>query len=541
MPALSGSDRAYKHARLAVARLGASRLNYYTPIRIGLLINGTDRTAKLIKNSVRITDVKGSQYNTAVLRVEGFTPTAGQEIKISLGAADNLIFAGRIQKVSIVFRSRSVEAVQYDLSCVDYLWDLNRRLVTATYAGASATDVITSIMTTFTSGFTTAHVQNGMAALDQVAFEYRTVSDCFDEIAQRLGATWKVDYTKDLHFYTTDEPTTYLPETLSTSSIWEWRNLKHTTDLSQIRTRVYSEGGTSRLVASRNATSFGALAYNSDGLYRTGVSGNDPYLYVDDWAYGFGTADRLRVDQSLYLPNSAVGAYNSLTQNVAQIATVTNTVTVGATTIPISATTGLPSTSTGGIVQIGHQIIRYSSVTTGGSPSLDGVPASGEGSVVSAIPASPAQDVIRPYVLRLNETHVAQTHQVGASVISVRIRNDASAQAALAALDGSDGVREGFRRDARDSYLGAAASGDADLLELSSPLESITFESRDVNLRSGQVVGVNVGGITNSFTVQRMVIGGLEDASTKFPLRAVEASTRRFDFYDALAEVEKRK
>lgn len=539
---LTGTQQAYKNARAGVARAGASRVNYYTPIRVFTQIAGS--TVAIIKDSLQIDEFLQDQYSTAAFTVSSGTPTVGQSVAISLGQTDgNYLFVGRIQRVSTVYRSRVVERAVTQVFAVDHRWDLNRRLVVRTFAPQSVTSIVTSILTSFTSGFTADHVQGNLSTINGISFDFVTVGTALDQLAHHVGATWYVDESKDVHFFTTDEPTN--PQTIQASSVFPWRNLSIEVDTGQIRTRAYVEGGGARLVATRAGSTIGTVIDNGDGLRTRGASDtNDSYVYVDAEVFGFGTSDRVRIDQSLYLPATTVAAYDELTTEPEQVATVTSDAAVGDTTLSVSTTTGLPTLVGGGagIVQVGHQFLSYSG--TSGGNTLTGIPASGEGSILSAILTD--EDVILPRYLQLDagspsSTRVAQEHVAGAAAKSVRCRNDTSAQSALAALDGSDGVRESYRLDDRDDYLIAAATGDAELVQWSTPITTISLQTQDVNVRVGRLLPVNVGSVNASFRIQRMSISGVEEAGAQFPWRTVEASSQRYDLYNVLARIQGRR
>lgn len=535
MPALSGSAKAYKQARAGIARAGTTRSNYFTPIVPVLKINGTARTTFL--PDWRITDEINQQQNTATLTVFGFTPVVGQSIILGLGAFDNRLFAGTILDVETRIGSRSFEREYYTLKCGDYTYTLDARIVTQRIASQSASTAVKALMSTYASGFTTAHVQEGLADIEELSCgPGERLSSVLTRIANLIGGYWYVDYYQDLHFFTS-ESYDGEPETISTASTHEWVNLSHTTTIQDVRTRVYCEGGASQLVGTRAATTLGAASFSATGLKTAGVSGNESYLFVDAPIYGFGASDRVLVDQSLYLPDTGGADYDDNLLPLAQITTVRTDTAVGATSLPINGTSGLPSTSTGGVVIVNNQVIYYSSVTTGGTPSLDGIPASGEGSIVSAVVAG--DDVIRPYTFKTDAVQVAQTHLNGAKIASVRVRNDSTAQAALAALDGGDGIREAWVTDDRNSYLMAAARGDAELAMWADPQERVTFESRDPNLRSGKTVTLSVGSLSGTYTIQSVQITGrTHDGFHVLPWRSVTAGGQRFDFYDVLRQVQ---
>lgn len=524
MPALSGSAKAYKNARLNVARLGASRLGYVDSLTLRLLIDGTARQAYCFPESIEITQVLANQYTTATLRVYGFTPTVGQTVTIGLGTATwgDRLFAGRILAVRTVIASRSIDRKVYDLTCVDWTWDLNRRLVTQYFESQPVDQILRQLITDYCSGFTSTAVQTGLGTVQDQRFRFERVTDALSRLTEQVGAYWYVDEDKDLHVYTT-EPQDSTPETISTSSVHEWRNLAHTADLSQVRTRVYAEGGGVRLVGTRLAADQGTVGYATHGLYSTGPLTNDENLFTDQPMPGVGTADRYLVDEALY----RVGL-----NTVASTPTTTSaSAAVGAVQIQVASLTSVP---TAGIVLIDGQYIRYTGSSAGSPNLLTGIPASGEGSIMAVLPSG--ADVIVPWTINFNG-YVHQTHNVGAEVHTIRCRTSSNEVTELAALDGSDGIREGWVRDERQGYLTTAARGDAEMLAWANVLEGIRYDTRDPNVRAGRTVTVNVAGLSGTYRIQKVSIRGIEESPHLYPWRSVEASSVRFDFYDLLARV----
>jgi hypothetical protein len=446
----------------------------------------------------------------------------GQTVTIGLGTATwgDRLFAGRIQSLTTVIPTRSIDRKVYDLYCVDWSWDLNRRLVTQYFPSQPAEQIATQLITDYCSGFTATHARSG-GTVEPQAFRFERVSDCLTRLAEQVGASWYIDFDKDLHFYLT-EPMDGAPETISTTSVHEWRGLSVNTDLSQVRTRVYAEGGGVKLVGPRTATGQGTVAYATHGLYSTGPDASDDYLFTDASMPGLGTADRYLVDQALY----RVG----LNYSVGRFAATSGDVAVGATTISVDAVPGIDA----GIVQIGAQFIRFTGVTAGAPNVLTGIPASGDGSVQAAIASG--TDVILPWTIAFNG-NVHQSHATGAEVHTVRCRTSAASVIALAALDGSDGYREGWVRDERAGYYTAAARGDAELLMWAEAIESLRYDTRDPTVRAGKTVTVNVAGLTGTYRIQKVTIRGVEASQHLHPWRTVEASSQRHDFYDLLARV----
>lgn len=237
---ITGSTQGKSYARLNVMRLGATRLDYYPPVFF-LTINGTNRKDNCRVNGVSIRDYLDGQPNTATLRVSGFTPTKGHEIKMALGSLDaaHFIFCGHILQTRQVYEGTTAN-IAWDLDCISYEWLLNRRKVTKRYTSTSASTIVTDLMSNYTSGFTVVNVAAGLASLDEITFTNEDVTDALDRIAKRVGAYWYIDYSKDLHFFLTD---TNQAGPIADGALRTARGLSVATDLSQVKTRWYGEGG----------------------------------------------------------------------------------------------------------------------------------------------------------------------------------------------------------------------------------------------------------------------------------------------------------
>jgi len=264
---ITGSQKALHPAYLGPMRLGATRLGYYPPTVL-VQINGVARTANTRIAGVRIDEYEGGTPNSATLRVAGFTPAVGHEIKIGLARLDlrRLLFAGHLVSVQQVYEDRPAN-VAWDLSCIDYTWLLNRRLVSQRYRNQSATAILVDLIASFTSGLSSAGVEAGLPVLDEITFTNEEVADAIDRTCRRIGAYWTLDYGKVLQVALTasdraNPVTDALPHTT--------RDLRVTTDLSQVRTRVYVEGAGSRLAAAVAAAAALAQCRHRKGDIRAG-------------------------------------------------------------------------------------------------------------------------------------------------------------------------------------------------------------------------------------------------------------------------------
>lgn len=176
--------------------------------------------------------------------------------------------------------------------------------------------------------------------------------------------------------------------------------------------------------------------------------------------------------------------------------------------------------ASGGYALVGANQITYTGKSaTEGPGSLTGIPAVGAGAILTSI----AQ---------------AETVRV------LAIQDDATAAAVIAALVGTgDGYLE---HSTEDGTLGDAAARQAasgDLIQNKSADKRITYDTRDLFTRSGKTIAMDLTNsdtgqhLSGTFQIQRVVISGVELATTKYPKREVEAGNNRRDVFGAVGEL----
>lgn len=158
--------------------------------------------------------------------------------------------------------------------------------------------------------------------------------------------------------------------------------------------------------------------------------------------------------------------------------------------------------------------------TVGTIVGLTGIPSSSTGSITAAIPA-------------------------GTSINLTVLRNDTSAQAALAALEGGDGIHE---HQISDSTLvtdaAAAAVGDADLENFSSANVKAGLVTRDQNAFAGRTLTFNFSApvsVTGAYLAQSVEITDIEILAVRgalYPKRTVQCADTRFTLQDVLRAVQ---
>lgn len=109
----------------------------------------------------------------------------------------------------------------------------------------------------------------------------------------------------------------------------------------------------------------------------------------------------------------------------------------------------------------------------------------------------------------------------------------------LIAIEGGDGIRDHYIQDRRLTKAGAQARAAAERTLYAAPITTVSFESRDPAFVPGVDATIDVDGLSGTFRVRRVDLDSLEDTQARFPLRRVEASSVRQDFYDVLRRIER--
>jgi hypothetical protein len=211
----------------------------------------------------------------------------------------------------------------------------------------------------------------------------------------------------------------------------------------------------------------------------------------------------------------------------------------GSTTLQVEDLAQFPSA--GWAEAPGGQLFTYTGRSaSSGAGTLTGIPASGVGSLTAAVRAGTVKAV--PHLTGCSGITYALVS--GDPVNVVVIVNDATAQTALAALVGGDGIHEMFITDGRWSITEATARANAELSLRKNPLVTVSFQTRDPSMQSGRDVTLTITSpaISGTFKIQRVTLTELGLGGPTgfiFPLRQVEVSSRRYSFEDLLRQLKK--
>ena len=230
--------------------------------------------------------------------------------------------------------------------------------------------------------------------------------------------------------------------------------------------------------------------------------------------------------------DGALGA-NVPTTNTSGLVAASGTINAGSTEMPITASG--PFAAGGGWAAVGTIAFRYTGTT---ATTLTGIPATGPGAFSATLNYGAELSAL-PALTGLPASGagaVAFTVAKGDEVNLLVTRDAPVAQAALAALMGGDGIIEDFIQDRRLSQTEAESRGDARLAEVKDPEVRVQYTTRDTTTRSGRDVTITLTAplVSGTFTIQRVTIDEWDALQKVWPLRQVDASSRRFTFEQLL-------
>lgn len=168
----------------------------------------------------------------------------GQNVTVDFGDGNGVHFAGIALRVTKQY-DQEYDPLHndpvYSTELVDYSWLLNRRRPLACYYRLSATTVVLDLVARFSTGFTTTQVETGLAPVTVTFTGDKTFTECLVEIAQLIGARYRLD-GKDLLFKVAEDTTQ--PDDINDSNLAMERDPIPSLieDISQIRNRVWARG-----------------------------------------------------------------------------------------------------------------------------------------------------------------------------------------------------------------------------------------------------------------------------------------------------------
>lgn len=514
---LSGSDKAYKQARSGIARAGATRSGFYQPINVVITINSVDRTSSVMIGSLSVSLALNDEPDSArfTLKPGATIPTYGQTVRIALGAAGNDIFAGQVGRVQ--HRRRKMPGTQQspfvDVECIDWTLLFDRQVINTEYSSLSATTIATDIIAR-TSGFTSAHVAEGLPTIDYFPLTNEKPSTALRRLVNLMGGGgFYIDTDRDVHFFGPGGDTfVSSPQTL-TNTTGTLLDFSHNYDYSQVRNRVICEGMRTKTLLACQA---GATSLPVENLTALPSSGGTVRIGFERATYSFSRD-----------PRDFEGSFDTS-------GTINAAVSPGDTSVTL-ATGGLDVLATGW-VRAGDQVFVY--LSHGGTPSaptLDAIPVSGYGSIKAEL-AVGTEVIFLPFISGMALT---LPHPIGTDVVMYVQADDAVSQAAIAAIEGGDGIHEVVISDGRLTIAGATARAQAELDSFKDPLTELVYETEDMSASPGAAQVVNLTTTDPLSTTLTITHADLSFPVKNYPpIRQCRASTVRLAEFPDLIPTE---
>lgn len=510
MPALSGSDKAYKQARAGIERAGASRAGYFTP-NVVLTINGSAVAGELYESlSVRLALNDEPDTASFLLKPGTAAPTSGQSVVVGLGTAVNAEFAGQITSLEFE-RVAGFDNPWIRVECTDWNKLFSRDRITEDFSGQSATDIARAIVATYTTGFFDYAIEPGLATIAEFLCVNETPMRALVRLANILGGGAYVDALKIVHLWDSAGPSSAYrpsPPTTITNSLSTLKAFTSTSDYSQVRTLVVVEGWETKSLVT--------IPVGAD-LATYGIPLNEDWVRFNlspdaDANYARIGTDVVSYDHVAHLQKAALLNVDAIAGDVE-----IEVVHVGGLSMVLG-----DSWLTDGN---GHYFYFASRDTPGGGVwTLEGIPASGYGSIPLDMDAGTVLYEVAS--LRGVTADITTELPAGSAIVIRAQKADAAAQATIAAIEGGDGVHTHVVLDGRLSVAGCAERAQAELDTFSAALVRASWTTYDMNARPGAQQAISISGIGSLSTTLTV-----ESVALDFPIpghpprRVCEGST----------------
>lgn len=129
----------------------------------------------------------------------------GQQVVIWNDTMTEKMFSGVIHRCVASYMSLGNIAKTHDISCSDWTYLTDKRIMAKAYRNQSAGSIVRDIITNYLTdeGITEGEVQDGPAVVEAV-FNYTVITDNLDSLAEKAGFEWWIDFDKKLHFVARD-------------------------------------------------------------------------------------------------------------------------------------------------------------------------------------------------------------------------------------------------------------------------------------------------------------------------------------------------
>lgn len=463
--------------------------------KVTFVVNGVDVTHFVRKLESEISETQNQGAPQASIVVRGLTPVEGQRITITDTVIGATLFDGQIVSVDLVKRRASTRA-WYRLECDQWGKLFDRRLVYDVELPLNIDTIVTHLVGSNTSGFTYTNVQSGLTATTFKASGDR-MTQCLQRLASLVHAVFRILPTKDVYFRTTTNLAA--PVALSTTNK-RFKDLHYVRRISDLRTRVYARGASTSVLADVQAW-MQSVPLQSIALF-TGAA----LIILDGLRYS--------------VSNFQSGGIGS---------TLSSSANAGDTTLHLASTINFTYT---GWALINGQYVYWNGKTNGSPGTLFNVPPTGTGALISTMPSGASIVTVPSAVVSPSNAALP----AGASAQLVVQSDDVPAQAALAALEGGDGIHEFDIENTQADSVGALqALGAAELAVGKNVIESASYISEDENAQVGAVQAIALPGVSTSLPITSVRIHWVPGRGR--PQREVTTATVQRTLYQFLADL----
>jgi hypothetical protein len=211
-----------------------------------ITINGTDRTRLVKPDSLKqfkITNKITDQPDTCNFSIDkfgdrSFSPSVDDEVIVTKDGTK--LFGGNILDINEKYNK--LDLIEYEVKCVDYTRQLDRRMIVSTYEDTTVLAIIQDIKDNYLQNDITINNVDVSDPVDYIAFNYVYPSDALKQLADLTNSDWYIDYDKDIHFFKKKD--IVAPFNLSdTNGNYIYESLIIRRDLSRLRNIIFVRGG----------------------------------------------------------------------------------------------------------------------------------------------------------------------------------------------------------------------------------------------------------------------------------------------------------
>ena len=177
---------------------------------------------------------------------QSYRPVIGSPVVLTDGATSFVGLIVKIKEQRMDPETGVLDYVKYACECSDYGAIFDRRFVWRRYpAGSIAKNIILDIFRDklLEDGFTATHVDGFTTIADELVFDGRSVTECFNQISDLTGEDWWLSGASGKDLYFKALAAAPLAPFSITDTSYNWRRLEVSYDSRSYRNRQYLRAG----------------------------------------------------------------------------------------------------------------------------------------------------------------------------------------------------------------------------------------------------------------------------------------------------------